>query len=102
MITKYGDFNDDIVKKYLEKLIDKIWKLIPMNEKEDERIYIQKYSDSIVRELFGNAKILIALQSDLITISGILKGLDYNNHKSLRSDVFRAINIISRHLKEDD
>lgn len=102
MITKYGDFNEDIIKEYLENLINKIWKLIPMNEKEDERIYIQKYSDSIARELFGNAEILIALQSDLITISGILKGLDYNNHKSLRSDVFRAINIISRHLKEDD
>lgn len=77
---------------YLSKLIGRVFKIIPMNEEQVGTL--DTYVDSLTREIFGNSKVFFG--EELLSICGTLKGLDYSNHKSLKSDVFKAIEIIEK------
>lgn len=102
MMSKYGKIDKKIVNDYLSKLINRVWKIIPMNEKEEERIYIDKYVESLVREITGVSIILDTLEGDFLTIAGTLNGLRFDNHSSVRSDIFKIIDIIKRIREESD
>jgi len=102
MMSKYGKIDKKIVNDYLSKLINRVWKIIPMNEKEEERIYIDKYVESLIREITGVSIILDTLEGDFLTIVGTLNGLRFDNHSSVRSDIFKIIDIIKRIREESD
>lgn len=102
MMSKYGKIDKKIVNDYLSKLINRVWKIIPMNEKEEERIYIDKYVESLIREITGVSIILDTLEGDFLTIAGTLNGLIFDNHSSVRSDIFKIIDIIKRIREESD
>lgn len=102
MMSKYGKIDKKIVNDYLSKLINRVWKIIPMNEKEEERIYIDKYVESLIREITGVSIILDTLEGDFLTIVGTLNGLRFDNHNSVRSDIFKIIDIIKRIREESD
>jgi hypothetical protein len=92
MNTIVGTIDNKQVISYLEKLTNRVFKVIPMSEEKSTTL--EKYVDSIVRELFGNSQIVF--RDELLAIVGTLKGLDYDNHRNLRSDIFKVIEIISR------
>jgi hypothetical protein len=92
MNTIVGTIDNKQVISYLDKLTNRVFKVIPMSEEKSTTL--EKYVDSIVRELFGNSQIVF--QDELLAIVGTLKGLDYRSHSKLRSDIFKVIEIISR------
>lgn len=90
MMTQYGLIDDSQLLAYLSKLINRVFKIIPMNE--EEVVTLESYVDSLVREIVGNSKFFLG--EELLLVCGTLKGLDYSNHKLLKSDVFKVIDII--------
>lgn len=92
METKYGVINSGQVDAYLAKLINRVFKIIPMNE--ERCLTLESYTESLVREIFGNSKIFLG--EELFIVSGTLKGLNYESHKQLKSDIFKMIDLIDR------
>lgn len=83
------------IRQYLEKLTHRVFKILPMCE--EKSLTINEYIDSLVREITGNANVIF--QEDLLLIVGTLKGLNKDNHKELKSDIFKTCDAISR-IKE--
>lgn len=92
MITPLGKIDDQKLESYMAKLIGRIFKIIPMNEENVSTL--EFYVDSLVREIFGNSKLFHG--EEMIALCGTLKGLNYDNHKLLKSDVFKAIHLIEK------
>lgn len=92
MITEYGEIKDVDVEAYLKRLIGRIFKIIPMHEEGYKTLDI--YVENLLRELIGNSNILLG--DELLAVTGTLKGLQLDNHKLLKSDVFKALDIIDR------
>lgn len=92
MTTNYGEINNKQVIAYFDKLVNRVFKILPMSEENSDTI--DEYVNSLVRELIGNSKILYG--EELLIVVGTLKGLPYENHKLLKSDIFKAIDIIEK------
>jgi hypothetical protein len=92
MNNQFGLVTKDQLQSYLSKLIGRIFKIIPMNEEGVDTL--GSYVESLVRELFGNSKVFLG--EELLSVCGTLKGLDYTNHKSLKSDIFKAIELVDK------
>lgn len=92
MMTQYGMIEDVQLIAYLSKLINRVFKIIPMNE--EQVTTLEPYVDSLVREIVGNSKVFLG--EELLLVCGTLKGLDYSNHRLLKSDVFKVIDVIVR------
>lgn len=83
---------NDQVDAYLGKLIGRVFKIIPMSEEKVRTLDV--YVDSISREILGNSKLFLG--DEMLCISGTLNGLNYQNHKLLKSDVFKSIELIEK------
>lgn len=92
MNTLYGNFADKFVIDYLEKMTNRIFKILPMYEEECETL--NEYVASLNREIFGNSKLFFC--EEFLLISGTLEGLNYNNHKDIKSDVFKMCDLIEK------
>ena len=92
MITQYGVIKDDYLNAYLTKLIGRLFKIIPMNE--EEIATLESYVDSLIREMLGNSKVFYG--EELLSVCGTLNGINYSDHKSLKSDVFKVIGTITK------
>lgn len=92
MNTVYGGIDNKQVISYLDKLTNRVFKIIPMSEEKSTTL--ERYIESIVRELFGNSKVVF--EDELLAIVGTLKGIDFDNHSKLRSDIFKVLDIIDR------
>jgi hypothetical protein len=93
--TPYGEIDNEYIYSYLTKLTGRVFKILPMQEEGCETL--ESYVDSLVREIIGNSRIFMG--EEMLIISGTLKGIDFNNHESLRSDVFKITNMIDK-IKE--
>lgn len=95
--TKFGELSDEIVYNYLDRLIGAVYKCLPMKEKNDETL--DKYLESLLRELNGNKELIYELKNDALflkllgTLTG-LKAIDDLEH--YKSDVFKSINLIKK------
>ncbi|MCY9758366.1 hypothetical protein M5X00_29550 [Paenibacillus alvei] len=76
----------------MSKLIGRVFKIIPMNEEQVSTL--EAYVDSLLREIVGNSKVFLG--EELLSVCGTLNGLDYNDHRLLKSDVFKAIELIDK------
>lgn len=94
--TAYGCVEKDIVKKHFDKMIGKVFKIIHL--KEEDSPTIDFYIKSLSRKFFGASKIYFT--EETLFIVDILNGIDFDNHETLRSDVFEIINIIE-HIKKE-
>ncbi|TVX86073.1 hypothetical protein [Paenibacillus agilis] len=92
MKTQYGIINENQLDAYMSKLIGRVFKIIPMNEEQVSTL--EAYVDSLLRELMGNSKLFLG--EELLSVCGTLKGLDYSDHRLLKSDVFKAIELIEK------
>lgn len=96
METLYGEIREEYINDYLEKTTNRIFKILPLSEEECPTVV--EYVDSLTREIFGNSTIFF--HDELLSISGTLRGLDFTNHKLLKSDVLKMCNSIKKIQKK--
>lgn len=92
MMTKYGLIRDDDIVTYFSKLVGRVFKIIPMQE--EKCTTLEEYTKSLIREIIGISELFSS--DELLVVVGVLNGLDYSNHKILRSDIFKAIDMIHK------
>ena len=92
MITKYGfNFSEKIVEADKKRLVNQLWKLIPMRENNEDW---QRQLSSVLIEITGLNEIFIEKLSYLILLSK-LEGLNENvEFTDYRRTVFEAINLL--------
>lgn len=93
--TTYGCVDKEFVIKHFDKMIGKVFKILHL--KEENSPTIDFYIKSLSRKFFGSSKIYFTEEN--LFIVGILNGIDFDNHETLRSDVFEIINVIE-HIKK--
>lgn len=92
MISKYGtNFSKDIILSDKKRLINQIWKLIPMREKNEDW---QKHLDNLILEITGLHEIFKQQLNFLILLSK-LEGLYSAKEFDLyRRTVFESIALL--------
>ena len=93
MITKYGfDINDEVLNKQLIRLINQMWKLIPMKEHNENW---EKQLDSVIIEIAGLNEIF-SFKPLFLQLLSKLEGLKVAdiNFNIYRKTVFDAINLL--------
>lgn len=93
MRTEYGNMSIEDLGDYVERLTGKIFKIIPMQEEGSETL--NTYVQSVAREIFGCYKKVMS-GKDVLEAINMLNGIDLNNHKTMRSDIFAIIALIKR------
>lgn len=97
---------DKVVSKYLDELINRVYKILVLYEDSNEGI--NKYMDSLLIELGGmyaisedisqNSK-YISIVMTLASIQVLIKNNDIK-HSSIKSEVFKCINLIKKVREE--
>lgn len=86
------EFSDVIVGKDLHRLVNQIWKLLPMRENEENW---QKQLSSVLNELYG-LHTMFGGQLDFLILTSKLEGLTKtDNFMTYRMVVFSAISILT-------
>lgn len=93
MIASYGgNYQEELVRVDLRRLINQIWKLLPMKENNEDW---QKQLDTVLNELYGLHELFGDQLNFLILISK-LEGLRRtDNFLSYRVVVFGAISLLT-------
>lgn len=86
------EFTESTVVQDLRRLINQIWKLLPMRENEEDW---QKQLDSVLVELRG-LHIMFGDQLDFLILISKLEGLhEVTNFMTFRVTVFSAISLLT-------
>lgn len=93
MITTYGgNFQEELIRVDLRRLINQTWKLLPMKENNEDW---QKQLDTVLNELYGLHEIFGGQLNFLVLLSK-LEGLpQIDNFMSYRVIVFGAISLLT-------
>lgn len=93
MMTYYGqEYDIELVKTDLHRLVNQIWKLLPMRENEENW---QKQLYTVLNELHGLHK-LFGDQLDFLILLSKLEGLtQVDNFMSYRLIVFSSISLLT-------
>ena len=93
MMTKYNSyFSENIIQTDLRRLVNQIWKLLPMKEKEEDW---EKQLSSVLIELHGLQSMFDDQLNFLILLSK-LEGLTFSeDFMSYRLTVFGAISLLT-------
>lgn len=99
MMELYSDLIDrQCVAGYLRSLVGRFYKILPMCE--DHSLTLDKYMNSLLREMLGCELLADSLRGDdrYVSLLSILRSLiaDHENLGVVKADVFRAINIITQ------
>lgn len=101
MLDKYDiDFSIETREKDITRLINQLWKLIPMREHEEDW---QMHLNTLIEEISGLVKIYKNKTEGLILLSK-LEGLTSeacNDFMIYRKTVFRCIDLITEVLRDD-
>jgi flagellin-specific chaperone FliS len=95
MRTKYGQLPDELLHAYVDGLVNKVFKMLPM--KQDNVQSLSKYIESTLRELVGQKELVEELKrnQEFLSILGILESLlQQEDFQIFRSDIFKTINLI--------
>ena len=92
MITKYGfEIPEETLKKNVMRLINQLWKLIPMKENEEDW---EKQLDTVILEIAGMYEIFV-WNPQFLQLLSKLEGLHRDIEFSFyRKTVFECINLI--------
>lgn len=94
MNTKYGKISDKTYKDYKGKLINNIYKILPMKEEKTDTINV--YIESVLYELVGMEKVLYEA-GEICSIISVLENLiTEQDLKVVKREVFRAISLVKR------
>ena len=92
MIYKNIEFTNSIVVKDLRRLINQIWKLLPMRENEEDW---QKQLESVLTELRG-LYIMFGDQLNFLILLSKLEGLyATKNFMTYRTSIFSSISLLT-------
>lgn len=93
MITTYGgNFQEELIRVDLRRLINQTWKLLPMKENNEDW---QKQLDIVLNELYGLHE-LFGDQLNFLVLLSKLEGLSQiDNFMSYRVIVFGAISLLT-------
>jgi hypothetical protein len=97
MKTKYGELPDELLITYVNGMVSKVWKMLPM--KQDGFSSLPKYIESTLREFIGQKELVLKLRNneEFQTILGILESLlNQDDFAKFRSDIFKVINLIEK------
>ncbi len=95
--------NTDLIDRacvggYLHSLVGRFYKILPLCE--DHSVTLDKYMNSLLREMLGCEQLAESLKGDdrYVSLLSILRSLitDHDNLGVVKADVFRAINIITQ------
>ena len=84
-------------KEYLEKLIGRLYKIIPLKEENSQ--YVDIYINGLSAELVGNARLMRNFKYDsrIMIVSSTLKSIVYcNEHSEYKSAVFKCIKYVEQ------
>ena len=102
MKSKYGfDFNEVIVKQDFRRLVNQMWKLIPMRENNENW---QTHLNIVIEEVSGLEKIF-SEELDFLVLLSKLEGLTSQvceDFMVYRKTVFRCIELISRMVPNNE
>lgn len=96
--TKYQFIPNEYFDNYLDFLVGRVWKILPMTEENNSSL--QSYMEGLQRELIGNMNLIESLKYDgyfiilLNKIEYLISG-DYS-HEICRKEVFECVNIIKK------
>lgn len=93
------EFSDVIVGKDLHRLVNQIWKLLPMRENEENW---QKQLNSVLNELYGLHHIFGGQLDFLILISKLEGLVETDSFMTYRMVVFSAISILTELANQYD
>lgn len=97
MITKYGfDIPQETIVIDRKRLINQLWKVLPMKEKDEEwnkQLQTVIYEIIGLNEIFSNKINFLILLSKLESLSKINKFIDF------RKTLFESINLLDELLK---
>ena len=98
-MTKYdAEINDAMFAKKLGCLVNQFYKILPIKESGEPSL--DRYLESLQREMLGLKALIAALDNDAqyLTLLSIVEYIRMNDCDvaAVKSDVFRAINIIKR------
>lgn len=96
--TKYGELPEEMWEDYFEKLVGKVFKILPMKEKEFETL--PEYLSSLLLELHGNKSLIQVIQHDGDFLS-LISTLEYfvENDDDVgiyKREVFKCISIVKK------
>lgn len=97
METKYGTLPDEMLVTYVDGMIAKVYKMLPM--KQTEAKTLANYMESTLREFVGQKELVYVLREneEFQSILGTLESLlNQDDFKKFRSDIFKIINLIER------
>lgn len=97
METKYGQLPDELLQAYINGMISKVYKMLPMKQEGIETL--SKYIESTLREFIGQKELVDELKSngEFQSILGVMESLlKQDDFRIFRSDIFKIINLIER------
>jgi hypothetical protein len=97
MKTKYGELPDEMLVAYVDGMIAKVYKMLPMKQTHFQSL--NTYMESTLREFHGQKELINELKNneEFLTIIGTLESLlNQDDFKKFRSDIFKVINLIER------
>lgn len=97
MKTKYGDMNDDLFRKYFDRLVSKVFKLLPL--KEEDNPTLQLYLESLICEIVGGKKFVYDFQNNpeyLSLIMSLESLTEIDKIELYKRKVFECISIIKK------
>ena len=82
---------------YLCKLIDRIYKIIPLKEECSDSI--ETYVDGLIAEILGNSELINSIDYDarvMIIVSTLRSVVKCDEHSKYRKNVFKCIRYIEQ------
>ena len=104
MMTIYNvEMSREVMKKRVNELINQFYKILPL--RENESATLSQYTGSLLREMLGMKQLFVEWHDDsqYASLLGILQYISDNptcDVSVVKSDVFKAINIIKRLQKK--
>ena len=102
MTIRNIELPDKVVQKYLKALIGQFYKILPIKESGEPSL--NKYMQSLQREMLGCQNLIIALNTDELFLSllAVLQYLIENDcdTSTVKCEVFKAINICKKLQKK--
>ena len=97
------DVSREVINKRVNELINQFYKILPLRENESDTL--SQYTSSLLREMLGMKCLLVEWHDDsqYASLLGILQYISDNptcDVSVVKSDVFKAINIIKRLQKK--
>ena len=104
MMTIYNvDVSREVINKRVSELINQFYKILPL--RENESATLSQYTGSLLWEMLGMKQLFVEWHDDsqYASLLGILQYISDNptcDVSVVKSDVFKAINIIKRLQKK--